>query len=885
MRSTTISPLHRVRTRSMLAALSAPDTTGSGASTAIAASITAVGSSTTTNFTTEAAEIMDTGGNSTGRSISSTAKRSPAKRRRLSPQALTMNTTTNIMADQDIPIEAEHHIGKREPPSQEISAATIPMVCVESLCNREVAIRGNSPLHIRQSHASSSHSVADIKLDTISDVKSDMLTDTSLISHADVFSIPPAPGVLLLSADITTAGCHLTPDDMPPIKDPFMQTPSASFEDHHTIINTKSSSKPIIDIPICDLPASQEYTSDMAVQSSPSLSIPSDFERSLNCFNSSGAAHIHIASPSTSLPLPTSTTVIPLATTPEVDTVVTVPETPTPVKTVQETAPNSRQNCTLEPICLDLTLAPYPQSHLTPPQEYIVSSPHPSLRSTEEDVLEIQPIYLKQDPSCHPSTLGDFSQPTSAEASGLAEFQTLIPSTLSVNASTVTTTTSTTTPPRSSLEPPDNIVTTSTDSSSVISLFPPSSPSSADSLTSIPSRCAVSAIVVDCTGDDLLGPSHEIVDLTDDSIPWQSNVSISQQDAISCTHHIEATVSPSSFVSRPLRPRGLPSTQYSPDDIEIVRVVEPPPHVAASTSNMFTVQDNTDYMQQPAGVWGPYIQISQSARTAGLLPYEIGARNDQFLEPFDSDLLGPSSTSLIDFTDISNNRRVQIRCPPQVSSTYPDGSTVYTGSIAGSTQSIPNSRGMQPQSSQAIVRQPNAPYHRYLPRYTEYPQQQNPSVQSTQISSIIIPSPEPPAPPASLKCAVCLTLAGPTTALSSTVCGHIFCESNQTHETWKSANRAASARLSCLVPIDSCSTVPVQPTTGPDLLRHLRLHRGAKYIHSPHSDQVHSDPESPHVCKVFIRADEYVCHLLHFLLHRSNESESLAKTPNIHTKN
>ncbi|KAJ1342488.1 hypothetical protein BSLG_002930 [Batrachochytrium salamandrivorans] len=681
MRSTTISPLHRVRTRSMLAALSAPDTTGSDASTAIAASITAVGSSTTTNFTTEAAEIMDTGGNSTGRSISSTAKRSPAKRRRLSPQALTMNTTTNIMADQDIPIEAEHHIGKREPPSQEISAATIPM-----------------------SHASSSHSVADIKLDTISDVKSDMLTDTSLISHADVFSIPPAPGVLLLSADITTAGCHLTPDDMPPIKDPFMQTPSASFEDHHTIINTKSSSKPIIDIPICDLPASQEYTSDMAVQSSPSLSIPSDFER-----------------------------MIPLATTPEVDTVVTVPETPTPVKTVQETAPNSRQNCTLEPICLDLTLAPYPQSHLTPPQEYIVSSPHPSLRSTDEDVLEIQPIYLKQDPSCHPSTLGDFSQPTSAEASGLAEFQTLIPSTLSVNASTVTTTTSTTTPPRSSLEPPDNIVTTSTDSSSVISLFPPSSPSSADSLTSIPSRCAVSAIVVDCTGDDLLGPSHEIT-------------------------------------------RGLPSTQYSPDDIEIVRVVEPPPHVAASTSNMFTVQDNTDYMQQPAGVWGPYIQISQSARTAGLLPYEIGARNDQFLEPFDSDLLGPSSTSLIDFTDISNNRRVQIRCPPQVSSTYPDGSTVYTGSIAGSTQSIPNSRGMQPQSSQAIVRQPNAPYHRYLPRYTEYPQQQNPSVQSTQISSIIIPSPEPPAPPASLKCAVCLTLAGPTTALSSTVCGHIFCE-------------------------------------------------------------------------------------------------------------
>ncbi|KAH6602465.1 hypothetical protein BASA61_001072 [Batrachochytrium salamandrivorans] len=778
MRSTTISPLHRVRTRSMLAALSAPDTTGSDASTAIAASITAVGSSTTTNFTTEAAEIMDTGGNSTGRSISSTAKRSPAKRRRLSPQALTMNTTTNIMADQDIPIEAEHHIGKREPPSQEISAATIPMVCVESLCNREVAIRGNSPLHIRQSHASSSHSVADIKLDTISDVKSDMLTDTSLISHADVFSIPPAPGVLLLSADITTAGCHLTPDDMPPIKDPFMQTPSASFEDHHTIINTKSSSKPIIDIPICDLPASQEYTSDMAVQSSPSLSIPSDFERSLNCFNSSGAAHIHIASPSTSLPLPTSTTVIPLATTPEVDTVVTVPETPTPVKTVQETAPNSRQNCTLEPICLDLTLAPYPQSHLTPPQEYIVSSPHPSLRSTDEDVLEIQPIYLKQDPSCHPSTLGDFSQPTSAEASGLAEFQTLIPSTLSVNASTVTTTTSTTTPPRSSLEPPDNIVTTSTDSSSVISLFPPSSPSSADSLTSIPSRCAVSAIVVDCTGDDLLGPSHEIVDLTDDSIPWQ-----------------------------PLRPRGLPSTQYSPDDIEIVRVVEPPPHVAASTSNMFTVQDNTDYMQQPAGVWGPYIQISQSARTAGLLPYEIGARNDQFLEPFDSDLLGPSSTSLIDFTDISNNRRVQIRCPPQVSSTYPDGSTVYTGSIAGSTQSIPNSRGMQPQSSQAIVRQPNAPYHRYLPRYTEYPQQQNPSVQSTQISSIIIPSPEPPAPPASLKCAVCLTLAGPTTALSSTVCGHIFCEAGSARSQSNQLPQGDPGGISTMW-IDTAGTLP-----------------------------------------------------------------------------
>ncbi|KAH6571207.1 hypothetical protein BASA60_007282 [Batrachochytrium salamandrivorans] len=34
----------------------------------------------------------------------------------------------------------------------------------------------------------------------------------------------------------------------------------------------------------------------------------------------------------------------------------------------------------------------------------------------------------------------------------------------------------------------------------------------------------------------------------------------------------------------------------------------------------------------------------------------------------------------------------------------------------------------------------------------------------------------------------------------------------------KSANRAASARLSCLVPIDSCSTVPSNQTTGPDLL-------------------------------------------------------------------
>ncbi|KAH6581597.1 hypothetical protein BASA50_006116 [Batrachochytrium salamandrivorans] len=30
-----------------------------------------------------------------------------------------------------------------------------------------------------------------------------------------------------------------------------------------------------------------------------------------------------------------------------------------------------------------------------------------------------------------------------------------------------------------------------------------------------------------------------------------------------------------------------------------------------------------------------------------------------------------------------------------------------------------------------------------------------------------------------------------------------------------------------------------RPTNaGPDLLRHLRLHRGAKYIHSPHPDRV-----------------------------------------------
>ncbi|KAH9266003.1 hypothetical protein BASA84_001347 [Batrachochytrium salamandrivorans] len=31
---------------------------------------------------------------------------------------------------------------------------------------------------------------------------------------------------------------------------------------------------------------------------------------------------------------------------------------------------------------------------------------------------------------------------------------------------------------------------------------------------------------------------------------------------------------------------------------------------------------------------------------------------------------------------------------------------------------------------------------------------------------------------------------------------------------------------------------PVQPPAGPDLLRHSRLHRGAKYIHSLHPDRV-----------------------------------------------
>ncbi|KAH9265791.1 hypothetical protein BASA84_001441 [Batrachochytrium salamandrivorans] len=39
-------------------------------------------------------------------------------------------------------------------------------------------------------------------------------------------------------------------------------------------------------------------------------------------------------------------------------------------------------------------------------------------------------------------------------------------------------------------------------------------------------------------------------------------------------------------------------------------------------------------------------------------------------------------------------------------------------------------------------------------------------------------------------------------------------------------------------PIDSCSTVPHPTNVGPDLLRHLRLHRGAKYVHSPHPDRV-----------------------------------------------
>ncbi|KAH6575449.1 hypothetical protein BASA60_005037 [Batrachochytrium salamandrivorans] len=54
----------------------------------------------------------------------------------------------------------------------------------------------------------------------------------------------------------------------------------------------------------------------------------------------------------------------------------------------------------------------------------------------------------------------------------------------------------------------------------------------------------------------------------------------------------------------------------------------------------------------------------------------------------------------------------------------------------------------------------------------------------------------------------------------------------------KSANRAAITRLSCLVPMD-CMLHSSRPTNaGPDLLRHLRLHRGAKYIHSPHPDRV-----------------------------------------------
>ncbi|KAH6602181.1 hypothetical protein BASA61_001385 [Batrachochytrium salamandrivorans] len=55
---------------------------------------------------------------------------------------------------------------------------------------------------------------------------------------------------------------------------------------------------------------------------------------------------------------------------------------------------------------------------------------------------------------------------------------------------------------------------------------------------------------------------------------------------------------------------------------------------------------------------------------------------------------------------------------------------------------------------------------------------------------------------------------------------------------------ASSTRLSCLIPHIFMLHSPVHKTNaGPDLLRHLRLHRGAKYIHFPHPDRVR-DPSN-----------------------------------------
>ncbi|KAH6568454.1 hypothetical protein BASA62_005476 [Batrachochytrium salamandrivorans] len=43
-----------------------------------------------------------------------------------------------------------------------------------------------------------------------------------------------------------------------------------------------------------------------------------------------------------------------------------------------------------------------------------------------------------------------------------------------------------------------------------------------------------------------------------------------------------------------------------------------------------------------------------------------------------------------------------------------------------------------------------------------------------------------------------------------------------------------ASRLSCLIPNRLMLHSPRPTNVGPDLFRHLRLHRGAKYMHSLH---------------------------------------------------
>ncbi|EGF80906.1 hypothetical protein BATDEDRAFT_24412 [Batrachochytrium dendrobatidis JAM81] len=258
-----------------------------------------------------------------------------------------------------------------------------------------------------------------------------------------------------------------------------------------------------------------------------------------------------------------------------------------------------------------------------------------------------------------------------------------------------------------------NITTSQPTNSSEITFTTRSnSPAISSSTFLTTSQDTAPLIILDSTDDITHSSAQDVIDLTDDTPPLVISAPSTPPNSRLQQRNITDLTLPCPMIDSARSTSR--HTHYSSDDIEIIRVVHP--SVPNRATNLFTTHHITDFVMPPG------------RNSEGISGYTFHQH--------------PQPSRIFEYTTIPHQPQVRFGAQ-YMPSNYMDQPTLFTHTSTSRVQPISINRALSSRD---------------------------------RLPTVTIPPPEPAPPPASLKCAVCLTLAGPTTQLSSTICGHIFCE-------------------------------------------------------------------------------------------------------------